>query len=41
MDLYNSMSPDSMKQAYELANQASQEEGEGELKLKLETLSLL
>ena len=36
MDLYNSMSPDSMKQAYELANQASQEEGEGELKLKLE-----
>jgi len=36
MDLYNSMSPDSMKQAYNLADQASIEEGEGELKLKLE-----
>jgi len=35
MDLYNSMSPDSMKQAYNLANQASIEEGEGDLKLKL------
>ena len=36
MDLYNSMSPDSMKQAYRAANQASLEDGEGELKLKLE-----
>ena len=35
MDLYNSVSPDSMKQAYRLANQASLDEGEGELKMKL------
>ena len=35
MDLYNSVSPDSMKQAYTLANQASIDEGEGELKMEL------
>jgi hypothetical protein len=36
MDLYNSVAPDSMKQAYNLANQASRDEGEGDLKLVLE-----
>tara|TARA_R110002096_G_scaffold240740_5_gene432621 strand:- start:57 stop:1553 length:1497 start_codon:yes stop_codon:yes gene_type:complete len=36
MDLYNSVSPDSMKQAYNVANQASRDEGEGELKMGLE-----
>ena len=35
MDLYNAVSPDSMKQAYKLASQASIDEGEGELKMKL------
>ena len=35
MDLYNSVSPDSMKQAYNLANQASLEEGAGQLKMEL------
>ena len=36
MDLYNSISPDSMKQAYELANQASNDDGLGPLKRPLE-----
>jgi len=35
MDLYNSVSPDSMKQAYKLASQASIEDGAGPLKRKL------
>ena len=34
-DLYNAVSPDSMKQAYEVANQASIEDGAGPLKVKL------
>jgi len=35
MDLYNSTAPDSMKQAYDVANQASIEDGKGPLKTKL------
>ena len=35
MDLYNAVSPDSMKQAYEVANQASIDDGAGPLKLEL------
>jgi len=35
MDIYNATSPDSLKQAYEAVNQASIDEGEGPLKLKL------
>jgi hypothetical protein len=35
MDLYNSVSPDSMKQAYEVANQASIDDGAGQLKMEL------
>jgi hypothetical protein len=35
MDLYNSVSPDSMKQAYEVANQASIDDGKGPLELEL------
>ena len=35
MDQYNAVSPDSMKQAYEVANQASSDEGAGELKMEL------
>ena len=35
MDLYNSVSPDSLKQAYNEVNRASIDDGSGPLKLKL------